>query len=119
MMDPYGREAEHCVLEGATPEDVDSALERFGMAMGILAVYDLAGIDIGHLTRLALGDVFERDPTFYRPSAMLTERGWLGQKSGRGYYRYENGKRIPDPEVVKMFHEEGRAIGRAAAQAER
>jgi 3-hydroxyacyl-CoA dehydrogenase len=50
MMDPYGREAEHCLLEGATPEDVDSALERFGMAMGILAVYDLAGVDIGHLT---------------------------------------------------------------------
>ena len=94
MMDPYGREAEHCLLEGATPEEVDSALERFGMAMGILAVYDLAGVDIGHLTRLALGDVFTMDPTFYRPSAMLTERGWLGQKSGRGYYRYDNGKRI-------------------------
>jgi 3-hydroxyacyl-CoA dehydrogenase len=110
-MDPYGREAEHCLLEGATPEEVDSALEGFGMAMGILAVYDLAGIDIGHLTRLALGNVFEKDPTFYRPSAMLTERGWLGQKSGRGYYRYENGKRVPDPEVVKMLHDEGKRLG--------
>jgi 3-hydroxyacyl-CoA dehydrogenase len=111
MMDPYGREAEHCLLEGATPEDVDSTLERFGMAMGILAVYDLAGVDIGHLTRLALGDVFTKDPTFYRPSAMLTERGWLGQKSGRGFYRYENGKRVPDPEVVNLFHDEGRRLG--------
>jgi 3-hydroxyacyl-CoA dehydrogenase len=111
MMDPYGREAERCLLEGATPEEVDSALERFGMAMGILAVYDLAGVDIGHLTRLALGNVFEKDPTFYRPSAMLTERGWLGQKSGRGYYRYENGKRIVDTEVVKLFHDEGKRLG--------
>ena len=111
MMDPYGREAEHCLLEGATPEDVDSALENFGMAMGILAVYDLAGVDIGHLTRLALANVFEKDPTFYRPSAMLTERGWLGQKAGRGYYRYENGKRVPDPEVVKLFHDEGKRLG--------
>jgi 3-hydroxyacyl-CoA dehydrogenase len=111
MMDPYGREAEHCLLEGATPEEVDSALEGFGMAMGILAVYDLAGIDIGHLTRLALGNAFEKDPAFYRPSAMLTERGWLGQKSGRGYYRYENGKRVPDPEVVKMLHDEGKRLG--------
>ena len=111
MMDPYGREAEHCLLEGATPADVDSALERFGMAMGILAVYDLAGVDIGHLTRLALGDVFKKDPTFYRPSAMLTERGWLGQKSGRGYYRYENGKRILDADVAKLFHDEGKRLG--------
>ncbi len=111
IMDPYGREAEHCVLEGATPQDVDSVLEDFGMAMGILAVYDLAGIDVGHLTRVALGNAFERDPTFYRPSAMLSERGWLGQKTGRGYYRYENGKRIPDPEVVAMLHEEGKRLG--------
>lgn len=111
MMDPYGREAEHCLLEGATPQEVDSALEDFGMAMGILAVYDLAGIDIGHLTRLALGNAFDQDPTFYRPSAMLTERGWLGQKSGRGYYRYENGKRVPDPDVIRLVHDEGARLG--------
>ncbi|MGZ8486694.1 MAG: 3-hydroxyacyl-CoA dehydrogenase NAD-binding domain-containing protein, partial [Candidatus Binatia bacterium] len=111
MMDPYGREAERCLLEGATPERVDSALESFGMAMGILAVYDLAGIDVGHLTRVALGNAFHNDPTFYRPSAMLTERGWLGQKSGRGYYRYENGKRVPDPEIIRLVHEEGKRLG--------
>ena len=53
MMDPYAREAEHCLLEGATPEQVDGALEQFGMAMGILAVFDMAGVDIDYLTRLA------------------------------------------------------------------
>jgi 3-hydroxyacyl-CoA dehydrogenase len=111
MMDPYGREAERCLLEGATPEQVDSALESFGMAMGILAVFDLAGVDVGHLTRLALGDAFAKDPTYYRPSAMLAERGWLGQKTGRGYYRYENGKRVPDAEVVELIHQEGRRLG--------
>jgi 3-hydroxyacyl-CoA dehydrogenase len=111
IMDPYGREAERCVLEGATPQEVDAALEDFGMAMGILAVYDMAGVDVGHLTRIALGNAFDRDPTFYRPSAMLTERGWLGQKTGRGYYRYENGKRFVDPEVVTMLHEEGQRLG--------
>jgi 3-hydroxyacyl-CoA dehydrogenase len=111
IMDPYGREAERCVLEGATPQEVDAALEDFGMAMGILAVYDMAGVDVGHLTRVALGNAFDRDPTFYRPSAMLTERGWLGQKAGRGYYRYQDGKRIVDPEVVAMLHEEGQRLG--------
>jgi 3-hydroxyacyl-CoA dehydrogenase len=111
MMDPYAREAEHCVLEGATPEEVDSALEDFGMAMGILAVFDMAGVDIGHLTRVARGNAFHNDPTFYRPSAMLTERGWLGQKVGRGYYRYENGKRVVDQEVIALLHAEGSHLG--------
>ena len=111
MMDPYGREAEHCVLEGATPEQVDGALEEFGMAMGILAVFDMAGVDIGHLTRVARKHLLPDDPTFYRPSAMLTERGWLGQKSGRGYYRYQDGKRVPDAEVVELLWAEGKRLG--------
>jgi len=113
MMDPYGREAEHCVLEGATPEEVDGALENWGMAMGILAVYDMAGIDIGHLTRVARAHLLPKDPGFYRPTALLTERGWLGQKTGRGYYRYDNAerKRTPDPEAVAMFVEEAKRLG--------
>jgi 3-hydroxyacyl-CoA dehydrogenase len=113
MMDPYGREAERCVLEGAAPEQVDSALENWGMAMGILAVYDMAGVDIGHLTRVERKHLLPDDPSFYRPSAMLTERGWLGQKAGRGYYRYDGAerKRTPDPEVVELLHAEGKRLG--------
>ncbi len=113
MMDPYGREAERCVLEGATPEEVDAALEDFGMAMGILAVYDMAGVDIGHLTRVERAHLLPKDPAFYRPSAMLTERGWLGQKSGRGYYRYDSPdrKRTPDPEAIAMFAAEAQRLG--------
>lgn len=108
MMDPYGREAERCLLEGATPEQVDGALESWGMAMGILAVYDMAGIDIGHLTRVERKHLLPDDPGFYRPSAMLTERGWLGQKSGRGYYRYDGAerKRTADPEVIALLRAE-------------
>ena len=111
MMDPYGREAERCLLEGATPEQVDGALEAFGMAMGILAVYDLAGIDIGYKTREARRHLLPQDPSFYRPTALLTERGWLGQKTGRGYYRYDGGKRTPDPEVVAMLAQEASRLG--------
>jgi 3-hydroxyacyl-CoA dehydrogenase len=113
MMDPYGREAERCVLEGATPAEVDGALEEFGMAMGILAVYDLAGVDIGHLTRVERAHLLPKDPSFYRPSALLVERGWLGQKAGRGYYRYDNAerKRTPDPEAIAMFAEEAQHLG--------
>ncbi len=113
MMDPYGREAERCVMEGATPEEVDGALEDFGMAMGILAVYDLAGVDIGYLTRKERAHLLPKDPSFYRPTALLTERGWLGQKSGRGYYRYDtpDRKRTPDPEAVAMFREDAQRLG--------
>jgi len=111
MMDPYAREAEHCLLEGATPEQVDSALEKFGMAMGILAVFDMAGVDIGYLTRLERKHLLPDDPTFYRPDTLLYDRGWLGQKAGRGYYRYDSArKRTPDPEVVELLWEEGRRL---------
>jgi 3-hydroxyacyl-CoA dehydrogenase len=113
MMDPYGREAERCVMEGATPEQVDAALEGFGMAMGILAVYDMAGIDVGYLTRKERAHLLPKDPSFYRPTALLTERGWLGQKTGRGYYRYDGAdrKRTPDPEAIAMFREEAQRLG--------
>ena len=111
MMDPYAREAEHCLLEGATPEQVDGALEQFGMAMGILAVFDLAGVDIGYLTRLERKHLLPDDPSFYRPDTLLNERGWLGQKTGRGYYRYDSArKRIPDPEAVELFWAEGKRL---------
>jgi 3-hydroxyacyl-CoA dehydrogenase len=111
MMDPYAREAEHCLLEGATPEEVDSALEKFGMAMGILAVFDMAGVDIGYLTRLERKHLLPDDPTFYRPDTMLFDRGWLGQKAGRGYYRYDSArKRTPDPEVVELLWAEGKRL---------
>ena len=112
MMDPYGREAERCLLEGATPAQVDGALEQWGMAMGILAVYDLAGVDIGYLTRLERKHLLPDDPSFYRPSAILYEHGWIGQKSGRGYYRYDGAdrKRTEDPEVIALLRKEARRL---------
>ena len=113
MMDPYGREAERCVMEGATPEQVDAALEDFGMAMGILAVYDMAGVDVGVLTRKERAGLLPDDPSFYRPSALLFERGWMGQKAGRGYYRYAGAerKRTPDAEALQIIRAEAARLG--------
>ncbi len=121
MMDPYAREAEHCLLEGATPEQVDSALEDFGMAMGILAVFDLAGVEVGPSTRRERKHLLPKDPGYYRCSDMLVERGWLGQKTGRGYYRYDNPahKRTPDPEAAEMFWAEGERLGVARRNPDR
>jgi len=113
MMDPYGREAERMLLEGATPRQVDSALEKFGMAMGILAVYDMAGVDVGYKVREERKDLLPDDPSFYRSSSMLVERGWLGQKTGTGFYRYEQGsrERHDNPEAIAIFEAEAKRLG--------
>lgn len=113
MMEPYGREAERLLLEGATPRQVDSVLERFGMAMGILAVYDMAGVDVGYKVRQERKAFLPDDPSFCRTSDMLTEKNWLGQKTGIGYYRYEKGsrERHDNPEAVQMFADEAKRLG--------
>jgi 3-hydroxyacyl-CoA dehydrogenase len=103
----YGRENQLLMLEGAAPEDVDRALQEFGMAMGPNAVGDLAGLDIGYKARRELKDR-PRDPRWFRVSDALVEQGRLGQKTGRGFYRYEPGSRtpVPDPEVVALIRKE-------------
>lgn len=113
MMDPYGREAERLLLEGATPRRIDDVLQRFGMAMGILAVYDMAGVDVGFKVRQERKDQLPDDPSYYRASSMLVERGWLGQKSGIGFYRYEKGsrERHDNPEAVDLFAVEAARLG--------
>jgi 3-hydroxyacyl-CoA dehydrogenase len=113
MMDPYGREAERLLLEGATPRRIDDVLQRFGMAMGILAVYDMAGIDVGYKVRQERKDQLPDDPSYYRASSMLVERGWLGQKTGIGFYRYEKGsrERRDNPEAIDLFAAEAARLG--------
>jgi 3-hydroxyacyl-CoA dehydrogenase len=114
MMDPYAREAERLTLEGATPAEVDSALEDFGMGMGILAVFDMAGVDVGVKARRANPDrVPKDDPTFYRASQVLFDKNWLGQKNGKGYYRYEAGSRdrLQHDEALQLLAEEGKRLG--------
>jgi 3-hydroxyacyl-CoA dehydrogenase len=105
MMEGYAREAERIVLEGATPRQVDDALERWGMAMGILAVFDMAGVDVGVNVHKANAQRFPPDPTYYQADFALVEAGRLGQKNGKGYYRYEKGDRArhEDPEAIAIL----------------
>ena len=88
MLYAYGREKELMMLEGASPEGIDRALQDFGMAMGPNAVGDLAGLDIGFQVRKEWQEKPD-DPRFYRVSDRLAELGRFGQKSGRGFYRYD------------------------------
>ena len=113
MLQGYGREAQLCVIEGSTPERVDAAMERFGMAMGPLAVFDLAGMDVGYKAREILPDDEKGDPRAYRVADVLVEAGRLGQKTGAGMYRYdpETRRREPDPDVIAIIEREAAALG--------
>jgi 3-hydroxyacyl-CoA dehydrogenase len=109
MWQYYTAEAEFLLEEGATPEQVDGVMETFGLAMGPLAVRDLAGNDVGLMIRKR-----RQLPPDERTSpllARLVELGRLGQKSGKGYYRYEGRKRLPDPEVLALIEAISRERG--------
>jgi 3-hydroxyacyl-CoA dehydrogenase len=112
MMFPYMREAQFLVEEGATPEQVDAALTDFGMAMGIFAVDDMAGIDVAWRVRQEFRHL--EKPGVRKPlvADQLYAMNRLGQKTGKGWYRYgEDRKPIPDPEVHSLIEETARKAG--------
>jgi 3-hydroxyacyl-CoA dehydrogenase len=106
MLHQYGREAQFLVEEGAKPQEVDDALYKFGMAMGPLAVGDLAGLDVGW--RIRKEHKHLEKPGVRTPliADRLCELDRFGQKTGAGWYKYdETRNRIPDPEVEKLIEE--------------
>jgi 3-hydroxyacyl-CoA dehydrogenase len=88
--------------EGALPQQIDAALEAYGFAMGPYAVADLAGLDISWARRKREG-ARRSSGSRYNPVAdRLCEMGRFGQKTGAGWYLYENGRRVVDPAVEAM-----------------
>jgi len=109
----YNREAHFLVEDGALPHEVDAALTRFGYAMGIFAVHDMAGNDVGYQTRKAQMATRAQDRRWNDLIMKLCDLGRLGQKSGKGWYRYEPGDRTPhrDPDVEQFIIEESARMG--------
>jgi 3-hydroxyacyl-CoA dehydrogenase len=112
MFGPYRREAQFLAEEGASIEAVDSALYEFGMAMGPMATGDLAGLDVGwrirkeyrHLEKPGVRQPFAED--------RLCELGRFGQKTGAGWYKYdENRRAISDPEVIRLMRKWASEVG--------
>jgi 3-hydroxyacyl-CoA dehydrogenase len=104
MLEKYVQQSLFLLDEGATPTQVDSALTKFGLAMGPFTMYDMAGNDIGWEIRKRRAK--ERPDFIYGKFAdRIPEKGWFGQKTGRGWYKYEPGNRKPirDPEVEQML----------------
>ncbi len=111
MLQAYARQAHMLLLDGATPTQVDSVAEEFGMAMGPLAVGDLAGLDIGYKARRARNE--KPDPRTCCVADALVEMDRMGQKSGAGYYRYDSETRARqrDPEVEKLIRDKAHELG--------
>jgi len=106
MFGPYRREAQFLVEEGASVEAVDTALYDFGMAMGPLATGDLAGLDVGWRIRKEFRHL--QKPGIRQPliEDRLCESGRFGQKTGAGWYKYdENRKSSPDPQVTDLIRQ--------------
>lgn len=111
MIGKYGYQAGVLMVSGATPWQVDKALEKWGMAMGPFRMGDLAGNDIGWAIRKR--EYAEHPPTIPNLADRLCELGRFGQKTGKGWYLYQAGNRnaIPDPEVEKMVEDYRKELG--------
>src|ERR1700736_3890125 len=107
MLHQRGKQSEKLLFEGALPQQVDAVVTKFGMPMGPFAMSDLAGLDIGWRSRKDRGIKSEI-------ADALCEAGRFGQKTGKGYYKYEAGSRapLPDPEVEKLIDETLQRLGR-------
>ncbi|WP_406854778.1 3-hydroxyacyl-CoA dehydrogenase NAD-binding domain-containing protein [Alsobacter sp. KACC 23698] len=109
----WRQQTDFALEDGALPQEVDAALERYGFAMGPFAVADLAGLDIGWARRKRLAPT--RDPG-RRYGGTVADRlcamGRFGQKTGAGYYRYVDGKRQVDPEVTRLVEDVSAELGR-------
>ncbi len=99
-------ECERLILEGASPEAVDAVILEFGFPMGPFAMGDLAGLDVGWRIRQARG-------TKAAVADALVEAGRFGQKTGCGYFLYEEGSRVPtpDPAVAKLIADTSTQLG--------
>lgn len=104
MVEQYLRMAMFLLEQGATPWQIDKALEEFGMVMGPFRMSDLAGNDIGWAIRKRRAIEYPQ-MKYSKFADLICEAGRYGQKTGKGWYLYEKGNRkpIPDPELEQML----------------
>lgn len=108
ILGKYGMCAAYMMEDGATPYEIDAAIYAFGYPMGIHAMYDLAGLDIGWDNRKSAAPTRNPAERDVQISDRICEHGWFGQKTGRGFYLYPQGARIgtPDPKVLTIIEAE-------------
>ena len=104
MAEVYQREAEFLMMEGASPAQIDNAVEALGMAMGPCRMLDMAGIDVGAKTVIEYGKIggLPPDASYRAVVRTMFDLGRFGQKTGAGYYRYEGRKPVPDMDTARI-----------------
>jgi 3-hydroxyacyl-CoA dehydrogenase len=107
----YRKQCEYMLEDGALPAEVDAALESYGLPMGPFAVNDLSGLDIAWARRKRLAPTRDPRERYVAIADTLCEMGRLGQKTGAGWYRYVEGKRLVDPEVTALVEAASRSKG--------
>jgi 3-hydroxyacyl-CoA dehydrogenase len=109
----YRTAADHMMEDGASPYQIDKAVREFGYPMGPYQVVDLAGGDIGWATRKRRAATRDPKARYVQIADRICERGWFGQKTGRGFYLYPEGARTgtPDPEVEAIIAAERERAG--------
>jgi 3-hydroxyacyl-CoA dehydrogenase len=109
----YRLAADYMMEDGASPYQIDKAMRDFGFPMGPYQVSDLAGGDIGWATRKRKAATRDPRARYVHIADRLCERGWFGQKTGRGFYLYPQGARTgtPDPDVAAIIEEERAKAG--------
>lgn len=109
----YKQAADYIMEAGATPYEIDDAVRAFGYPMGPFQVTDLAGGDIGWATRKRRAATRDPELRYVEVADRICERGWFGQKTGRGFYLYPEGARTgqPDPEVLQIVEAERQKKG--------
>lgn len=118
MLAAYRREADYLLADGALPYQVDQAMRAFGMPMGPYELQDLTGLQIAWANRKRNAATRDPNERYVTIADQLCEMGRLGQRTGKGWYRYEEGHREPirDPEVEALIesHSADQGITRRA-----
>ena len=102
----FRKQADAMIEDGALPWEVDAAMEAFGMPMGPFRVMDMSGLDISWAMRKRQAVTRPPEERYVAIADRICEAGWLGQKTGRGWYVYADGKPSPNPDVEKIIMEE-------------
>lgn len=101
----YRTATDFMLEDGATPAQIDAAMRAFGFPIGPYQVLDMAGLEISWARRKRLAPHRDPNARYVSIGDLMCEAGWFGQKTGRGYYRYEQGARsgVEDPEVLELI----------------
>jgi len=111
MLQYYTGQAEFLMEQGASPEQIDRVALDFGMAMGPVAMRDLAGIDVSVLVRQVRALTLPPEERLSPILERMVEAGRYGRKNGKGFYRYENGATLPDPEAIAIIEQVSKDLG--------